>query len=204
MERYTRVAGATPRALPLTLDQAKQHLRIDFQGDDLTIKSLIEAARDWFELRVNRTLTTTTWKLTRDCFPYDDCELMLRFPPLVTVDSVKYYDGDNVQQTWANTNYHAILDDFVCGALRRAHDIEWPTPAYDRPDMLQITFTAGYGSTAASVPAIAKQCLLLLVGHWYENREAVITGTISKEVELCVESICRAMHTGNLAGSGNR
>lgn len=198
-ERYTRLP--TTRALPITLDQAKTHLRIDFQSEDLTIKNLIEGARDWLEIRIARTLTNTQWKLTRSYFPWD-CEIMLRFPPLVSVDAFEYYNVDNVLQLWDPANYHVIFDDFICGGVEQATDISWPT-AYNRPDAIQITFTAGYGINADKVPAIIQRALLLLVGHWYEHREAIVMGTISKEVELAVDSICRALSTGNLAGSGN-
>jgi len=35
-------------------------------------------------------------------------------------------------------------------------------------------FTCGYGSAASDVPADIRQAALLIVGHLYENREAVI------------------------------
>jgi hypothetical protein len=39
------------------------------------------------------------------------------------------------------------------------------------------------------VPAELRQAVALLVGHWYQNREAVITGTIATEVDLAYRSL---------------
>lgn len=39
------------------------------------------------------------------------------------------------------------------------------------------------------VPKTAIQAMYLLIGHWYENREAVVTGTISKEIEFAVNAL---------------
>jgi uncharacterized phiE125 gp8 family phage protein len=53
---------------------------------------------------------------------------------------------------------------------------------------IQVTYVAGYGA-AASVPQKYKQAMLLLIGHWYENRETVIVGTISGPIALAVDSL---------------
>jgi hypothetical protein len=40
------------------------------------------------------------------------------------------------------------------------------------------------------VPAPLRQALHLLVGHWNANREGVLVGLISKEIEFSVEALC--------------
>lgn len=42
---------------------------------------------------------------------------------------------------------------------------------------------------AEDFPASFKAALLLLVGHSYANREAIVTGTIAAELPLAVESL---------------
>jgi hypothetical protein len=53
---------------------------------------------------------------------------------------------------------------------------------------VQITYLAGYGG-AANVPAPAKHAIKMLVGHWYANRESVLIGSISKELEFAVTAL---------------
>lgn len=43
--------------------------------------------------------------------------------------------------------------------------------------------------TAEKVPARMIQAALMLVAHWFANREAVVTGTITTQVPLAVESL---------------
>jgi hypothetical protein len=57
---------------------------------------------------------------------------------------------------------------------------------------------AGYGA-ASAVPDDAKQAILLLASHWVENREAVLSGTISKEIELSYTALTDRLKWGNYA-----
>ena len=63
----------------------------------------------------------------------------------------------------------------------------WPS-LYPRDDAVQIEYVAGYGA-AASVPQVFKQAILLLVGHWYANRESSIVGTISEDAASSGEAL---------------
>ena len=88
---------------PLTLKEAKAHLRVEFDDDDLLIESLIVAAREWAEGFLN---------------------LPLVAPP-------KQDDDDE----------------------------DPPAPV---------------------VPQKWKQAMLLMIGHWYQNRENVSAGSYTQ------------------------
>lgn len=184
-ERYTITTNSV--GLPVSLEDMKSHLRVDFDAEDLTILGLIEVARDWVETRIGRTLINRTYTLRRDCFPAG-CFLELKFPPLASVTEVRYYDADNTLQTLAAEKYQTIADHFLSSGLELLPDNEWPTTTI-RSDAVQVEFVAGYGSSSSSVPAAAKHAIKMLVGHWYENREAVVVGTITKEIEIGVEGL---------------
>jgi hypothetical protein len=63
-----------------------------------------------------------------------------------------------------------------------------------------VTIVAAGGYTSVSeVPQLAKQAIHMLVGHWYANRETVITGTISKEVELSYRALLSRIAWGGYA-----
>jgi uncharacterized phiE125 gp8 family phage protein len=107
--------------------------------------------------------------------------------PLQSVTHVKYYDADNVLQTLSSSVY--TLPAFHEPALlMRVQSESWPG-VYLREDAVQIEYVTG-ATSAAAIPQPLTQAVLLLVGHWYEQREAVLMGTISKETELAVSALC--------------
>ncbi len=91
-------------------------------------------------------------------------------PPLQAVTTLKYYDTANTQRTLANTVY-AVDATRDPGQVFLAPSQVWPAAICGRPDAIEITYTAGHGDTAASVPAIIKQAIRFTLSNWYEKRE---------------------------------
>lgn len=183
-----------PATEPLSTTEAKLHLRVDHSDEDTLIANLIEAARQTIEERTGRALITQTWALSLDTLPYGERELFLPRPPLQSVTHLKYYDTDGNQQTWTNTNY-IVSTSYQPGRLSLAYNISWPSIQY-RVDAIDIRYVAGYGA-ASAIPEGLRQAMLLLVGHWYTNREAVVIGTITAELPLAVESLIRQYIVGD-------
>ena len=156
---------------PVTLAEAKLHLRVDGTDEDTLINALIAAATQQAENYTWRTLMTTVFEYVDDSF--DKCIELDTFP-IVTIDSIKYYDLNSVQQTLSATQYESNL--LECPAIVRPKDgYYWPDTII-RFDAVTVRFTAGYAS-AAAVPAAIKQAVLMIIGHLYANREDVVTGT---------------------------
>lgn len=173
----------TPPALePITLDEAKLHLRVETDLDDQLIEALIESARVTVETITNRALISQTWEHTFDCFPGTG-ELELQ-AGVSAINSVKYKDTDNVEQTLSAAVYE--LTKSSVPAVRLAYLQEWPS-TLDHPESITVEVVAGYGATSADVPASIRQAMLLLIGHWYENREAVAVGVSMGEVPLAID-----------------
>lgn len=162
---------SAPAAEPLTLAEANAHLRVDFSDDDALIGSLIVTARQQAEHRTGRALVTQQWRYSVDQFPVDSLELPL--PKLQSVQSVTYLNADGVRQTLANTEYDVITDEMI-GRIIPAYGKSWPSCRI-WPGSVQISFTCGYGA-AADVPQSIKAWMLLAIGAWYENREALTGG----------------------------
>ena len=162
-----------PAAEPLTLAEAKLHLRVDadITDDDSLITALIVTARQQAEHRTGRALITQQWRYAIDAFPVDSLELPL--PKLQSVQSVSYLDSNGTRQTLANTEYDVITDELV-GRLIPAYGKSWPDCRV-RPGSVQVSYTCGYGA-AADVPQSIKAWMLLAIGAWYENREALTSG----------------------------
>src|SRR5690242_14642324 len=94
------VVVTAPAAEPVTLAEAKDHLRVDDTNSDSRITSRIKAARTAAENFMQRALVQRTYRLTLEGFPANGCALELPFSPAVSVDSIKYYDTSGTLVTW--------------------------------------------------------------------------------------------------------
>lgn len=164
MQMLTRVTA--PAGYPVTLAEAKAHLRVSFSDDDTLIEAYIGAATTAVEQKVGRPLMTQTLRVAERA-PEGSVKLRA---PLQAITAINYYDPQNVLQTATVSDYLLIADDDSAEIIP-GPGVNFPA-LYPRDDAFRVTFTAGYG-TAAQVPVALKQAILLLVGHLYENREAV-------------------------------
>lgn len=158
-----------PAETPVSLTEAKLHLRVEHSADDSLITALIATAvakLDGRYGRLRRALVTQTWEISYPGFPV--CRTVeLPMPPLQTVNSIKYFDADNVQQTFDVANYDVVNTDLF-GRVKLKPGKSW-VPTYERDDAVTINFTCGFGD-AAACPAPIKAAILLMVGDLYVNR----------------------------------
>lgn len=186
----------TPPALePISLGEAKAHCRIDGSAEDDTITIYIQAARQHIERVTRRSLITQTWVATFCGFPSSRGGFRLPYGPVQSITSVEYYDDLNVQTTLATNLYEASLTEQISEVFPAVDEV-WPT-YQSRSDAVTIEYDAGYGDLAADVPAEYRQAILLLVGHWFANREAV--GTAMTEVPLAVGALLGPLTVQSLA-----
>lgn len=179
-----------PAVEPVSLDDALSHLRVEQGQDDLTVLSLITAARQHVENVTGYAMVQRQFRLTLDYFPSGD-RIILPRSNLLAIDSVQYVDRDGNTQTWDDSNYTTGEINGE-GCLVLDPDSDWPTVKEQR-DAVTITYTAGYASLgdddAGNIPLPLKQAMLLLIGHWYENREAVNVGTSVTPVPMAVDAL---------------
>lgn len=192
---WTLTLVTAPTSEPISLAEAKAWLRLEIDEDDAIVSALISAARGAVENHARRALLTQTWKLQTRSLD-EHARLVLPRAPLQSVQSFKYLVS-GVATTWSSTDYVVVP-----GLPGRVHPIGaswWPT-ADDRDDAYEITFRAGHADTIAGVPAdvaeLARTAIFLLIGHWYEHREAVIAGTIASDLPLGVATLCQALRPG--------
>lgn len=150
----------TPIDTPVTLAEAKAHLRVDYADDDAMIGAIISAAvahLDGFTGILGRALMPQTWSQEYAGFTGD---LVLPFGPIISVSSVAY-DGNTFD------DYRLLADGR--GPFLRVNDGEsWPSTS----EPVVVTFQAGYAD-AASVPSPIKSAILLHIGTLYEYRETL-------------------------------
>ena len=161
-----------PAIEPVSLEEIKLHLRLDSGiTEDALLSSLITAARQYCEGFQRRAYITQTWQMWLDRFPAID-NIYLPWPPLQSVSSIKYYDTEGVESTLHDSNYYVDTNSQP-GRLSLNYGKSWPTTALRPTNGVCVTFVCGYGDTAADVPVKVLYGMKLLIGHYYENREAV-------------------------------
>lgn len=175
-----------PEIEPISLEEAKLHLKVETDDDDELISGLIRAAREYCETFQNRAYITQTWQLWLDAFP-EVPYIEIPKPPLQAVDSVMYYDRDGEAHEFSG---YLVDTKSQPGRVVLKAGCYWPSLALQLSNGVCITFTAGYGDDAESVPQRIKQAILLVVGSWYEIRENYISsGFIPREVPLGAERL---------------
>ncbi len=175
-----------PATEPVSLVEAKLHLKVDGTDDDTLISGYITTARETVEGIARRALITQTWDFMLDEFPEGD-ELKIPFPPLQSITSVQYTDQDNVTATFAASNY-AVDIYSEPGRIKLVYGAAWPGISLYAANGVKVRFIAGFGA-AAAVPAKYKQAILLLVGHWYANREQVGVNVNLFEIPFGVKAL---------------
>jgi len=146
------------------------HLRVTEESDYTYLAALNDRAVRWVERRTQRQLLTATWKLSLDAFP---AEIQLRKLPVASVTSVQYVDLDGDTQTLSASYYQTdYKSQDRPGRIMPAYGYSWPNTRSSIYNAVTVTFTAGYG-TASDVPETIKHAIMMLVGHWYDHREAV-------------------------------
>lgn len=177
---------------------AAQHCITDDPGDLVLLGRLAEAATRLVETETARSFRDAEWTLTLDAFPP---VIELRVCPVRSVESVRYFDAAGEQQTLDPEAY--IVDTASePGRITRAPGTSWPQ-TQRRVNAVEVTFVAGYGRPTEDdeegeddcpphdIPAAATQAILLLVGHWFANREAV--GNVGGEIALTYRALVNSL-----------
>lgn len=151
-----------PAIEPVSLEEAKQFLRIDHDAEDSLIQGLIQAARQLCEATVRRRLIRQRLRLVSD-----DLHAVHRLPagPVRQVETVAVIDAAGMAEILPESAYVISGDRLACLKV-------WPAPR--RPvGSFRVDYEVGYGDIPDAVPQALRQGIRMLVAHWYENREAV-------------------------------
>lgn len=181
------VQTSAPATEPVTLAEAKNHLRVDadLTQDDALITLLIGAARRYAEMYCNRSFITQQWRLVLDSFPGPSMygvpfgvtyslpghAVLLERGNVQSVDSVVYTAMDGTEATMPATDWVADLSGGLARLTPKFGKI-WPIPL-PQIGAVKVNYTAGYGSSATDVPEGIRQWILLRLNTLYENREEV-------------------------------
>lgn len=172
----------------VSLVETKAQLRVTSTDDNDMIEALIMAAVNQIDPAgggwLGRALRPQTWDWRGSSFPYgyEGCgydrnfhrnyAAELPYPPLIAVDSVKYDDGDGVEQTLVEGVGFRV---FGVGGLGRGriepvYNGSWPTSVRGDSESVRVRFTSGYenGTDGDDLPAPIKQAVIIMVKQLYE------------------------------------
>lgn len=207
------VVTVPPAVEPIQRDEL---VKLDLKLSDDTIEDdlldiYIQAAREYVEDITGRSLITQTRVVKLDYFPpapYGALEVYFESPepwwPTITLthgrvqdDSVviKYFDTDDVEQTLSTSEYWVDTHGDIARVIAKN---TWPN-TYCRPNAVTIEYVAGYGDAPGDVPAAIRRACLLMVGHFYENRQEVTPFNV-KQIPAGVDTLLASYIINQYAG----
>lgn len=155
-----------PATTPVSLSEAKAHLRVLSDDEDALINSLIVSATSAVQEDVGRALVTQTWDYE---IPQPRGRVSIPLAPVASISSMTYFDQDDASQSLVVGDYYLFKSPDVA-FVEPKDGTDWPNMK-DRMDALKITFVAG--QSAGNVDFALKQSVLLLLAHWFEGREGM-------------------------------
>lgn len=193
------VLVSPPEMLPVSLEEAKRHLRVKHSLEDDLIRGLIGAATvhlDGWTGILGRCLVEQIWRQDFDRF--ERC-LVLPLGPVISVTSVTWRNAAGQIATVASGSYALRTDAGGRSVVSFDRDFTFPIDLHESA-AVAVTYRAGYpnipeipavepgegdppdppGSPAIpaqpNIPEPIRIAILLLVGAWYENREETAIG----------------------------
>lgn len=172
---YSRII-TPPASEPVTVDEAKAHLRVDGTYDDTYITMLIKVARQLCESYSGLSFITQEREINLDSFPCG--EIQIPNGPVKSVDDFVYINSDG------DATDLVIDDDYVIDLksdIARITKVDsWPS-SKTTSNAVTISYTAGYANDEHDpVPEVIKQAILLTVGTLYENRQNEVPGSMNE------------------------
>ena len=188
------VMTSGPAAEPITVDDAKAHLRVDDTAEDILITSLVLTSRLHIESALGMAMITQNWSLLLDQWPRDRA-VVFPLRPVQSVSEVRVLGNDGTPTVVESDNY--VVDVASKPSRLVATGVGWPPPG-QKTNGIEIDFVAGFGNNASDVPAPLRHALLLLVAHWYEHRDPVEIGSPDVAIPTAVSRLLKPYRLARL------
>jgi uncharacterized phiE125 gp8 family phage protein len=170
----------------VSLADMKEFLRVDHSDEDTTITAIIDAATQSIQDYTGRHFKATTWLYQMEFMRNVDIPYSVN-----TVTGISYYNtAGNTTSLTNNTDYYYGKEN---GVLKVKY-IEIPSDIIDeRMDAVNIV-----GTTVNEINAPLTHAIKMLAAHYYENRRAVVVGTITAVIPLGIKAIINPYRLINL------
>lgn len=223
--RYRSLVRTTqPAVEPVSLADAKLHLRIDSTAEDDLIQNLVATARAWCEDYTDRTFVMTQWTMRLDSFygqvgspvqfglradghniegrqgTVPNLDVELPRPPMMqagtaTAVTITYTPNAGASTATLAAAEYRVDRQATPGVCRPLYGKTWPSHLVDQ-NSTTVTWWAGYGSDGSAVPPAAKSAILMLVAHLWRNREMAAEVALT-EVPFGVRALLDTLRWGS-------
>ena len=171
-----------PASEPVSLAEARAHLRVTTDEEDALIGRLIASARQRVEAELGIALITTAFREGGDGWELDAVgRLNLGRGPLIAVDALAVANAAGTFTGVPADRYLAEIGSRPGTLVATGAGLPAPGRATGG---VRIDYRAGFGADPASVPQPLRQAILLLVAEAFEHREPVVAALLSVEAWL--------------------
>ncbi len=143
-----------PTEMPVTLEDAKLSLSMDSDAKDVIVTKWIKGITAYAEHYMQRAIINRPMRVTLDAFPVSESGgagvIFLDFPPIVSVDEIRFLDEGMVWQILDPQDYEVDLTSEP-GCVVPAPGKAWPI-TFDKIEAVECDYTAGYGPDSTTVP----------------------------------------------------
>jgi len=180
------ILNAPPALEPVLLVEAKDYLKVETSVDDDLINRLITTARQYVEKQIDKVLIDQTWLIYLNDWP-GSSEVKLPVVPVSAIIELRIWSDDDIASIVDPSHYYTDLADTPQRLILRGSRI-WLKPGRVA-NGIEIEVIAGYGPDGASVPAPLRTAMLVLIAHWYENRQPDCVGVAGGSIATNLQSL---------------
>lgn len=175
------VQVVAPTSQPVSLSEMKSHLVVTDDERDALIHAYIAAATEKVERLTRRAIMPQTWEWSLDAFPgVYPARLTLPIGPVMEVEEIVTLSLSGAETILGPATYRVET-----GLVGRVEPLSsWPSTDL-RQGAVRVRWVAGDGACPPSM----KAAIMLLVGHLFANREAVVIAAAAEKLPLGVESL---------------
>jgi len=184
--RQGTIVTVRPQGHPLSVFEAKRQLCIEAEDTDQDdhVASLCAAAHSHIERELGYPILRQTRETHLSCFPCGP--IWLGSGDGLTVLQLRYADTAGVVQVMPANGYAVDAVSRIAKVWPTA-STTWPSTSA-RPSAVVVEWQAGWPSPA-DVPDDLLHAMKLLVGHWDQNREAVVVGSINSDLRVALDDL---------------
>lgn len=183
---YRRKLITNPSSEPIASSELAEHTAVDENEDQAYLIRLIMRARRRFEHNTNRYLVAQTWQLAAARFVN---VFSIAMGPLRSVTKIEYINTQG-QVTLVDPSTYIVNDFGLQPTIEIAPNKSWPSDVIQQSNAVLITIEVGHAAVVngniasnniidSNMYELAKQAIMILAAHWYNNREDAAPVTIT-------------------------